>query len=166
MRFLYNISIWLYYFAINVASLFNDKAKLWLRGRKGIFENIKTSLSGSDKIIWFHCSSLGEFEQGRPLIEKIKSEYPQYKILLTFFSPSGYEVRKKYEKADYIFYLPLDTISNAQKFIELVNPQIAVFIKYEFWFNYIIELHKRNIPLYSVSAIFRKNQYFFRLHGQ
>ncbi|MFA6922805.1 MAG: glycosyltransferase N-terminal domain-containing protein [Bacteroidales bacterium] len=165
MRFIYNISIWLYFFAITVASLFNDKAKLWLKGRKGIFDKIKISLTGNDNIIWFHCSSLGEFEQGRPLLEKIKSEYPKYKILLTFFSPSGYEIRKNYEKTDYIFYLPLDTISNAKKFVELVNPQIAVFVKYEFWFNYISELHKRNIPIYSVSSIFRKNQYFFKIHG-
>ena len=167
MRFLYNISIYSYYFAIHIASIFNPKAKLWVRGRKNIFEILKSKIqnSESDNIIWFHCASLGEFEQGRPLIEKYKIRYPASKILLTFFSPSGYEIRKNYSGADHIFYLPIDTPSNAKKFIEIVKPSAVFFVKYEFWFNYLNELKNKNIPTYLVSGIFREDHYFFKSSG-
>jgi 3-deoxy-D-manno-octulosonic-acid transferase len=169
IRILYNISLYLYSIIIRIATLFNQKAKLWIRGREDIFLNVKSALNNSESqnspLIWFHCASLGEFEQGRPLIEKIKSQHPEYKILLTFFSPSGYEVRKDYSGADYIFYLPLDTTYNAKKFIRLVNPKAVFFVKYEFWFNYLNELKQQNIPLYLVSGIFREDQLFFKSYG-
>jgi 3-deoxy-D-manno-octulosonic-acid transferase len=165
VAFLYNIGIHLYHFAILVASLSNQKARLWRQGRKNIFERLQTTISGKDSLIWFHCASLGEFEQGRPLIEEIKKTHPEYKILLTFFSPSGYEVRKNYEGVDYIFYLPIDTPGNAKRFISLANPKIAVFVKYEFWFNFQCALKKNNIPLFVVSANFRSNQHFFKWYG-
>jgi len=166
MRFIYNSFIFLYSAAIHIASLFNSKAKLWVSGRNNIFHKLKSDLllSGSNPI-WFHCASLGEFEQGRPLIEKIKKVNKDQKIILTFFSPSGYEIRKKYPEADHIYYLPLDTPSNAKRFLEIVNPKAAIFIKYEFWFNYLNELKKRNIPTYLVSGIFRKDHYFFKFYG-
>jgi 3-deoxy-D-manno-octulosonic-acid transferase len=171
MRFTYTISIFLYSVAIHIASLFNSKAKLWVNGRKNIFQNISLALKNSDlrtpdsPLIWFHCASLGEFEQGRPLMEKIKSQQQEYKILLTFFSPSGYEIRKNYAGADYIFYLPIDSAKNAKKFIEIVNPKMVFFVKYEFWFNYLSVLKNKNIPLYLVSGIFRENQHFFKWYG-
>ena len=138
-----------------------------IAGRKNIFENIKSKILNpkSNNIVWFHCASLGEFEQGRPLMEKLKLQQRDVKILLTFFSPSGYEIRKNYAGADFIFYLPMDTPSNAKKFIEIVNPQKVFFVKYEFWFNYLTELKNKNIPTYLVSGIFRENHHFFKSTG-
>lgn len=149
-----------------MASLFSKKAKQWLKGRKKIFQKISSVKSDKNKKIWFHSSSLGEFEQARPLIEKIKAQYPDYKIIVTFFSPSGYEIRKNYKLADYVFYLPLDTPKNAKKFIEIVNPSIAFFVKYDFWYFYISELHKNKIPTYLVSGIFREKQIFFKPYAK
>lgn len=166
MTSLYKFSIYIYYFVIKAAAFCgNQKAKLWISGRSNIFENIGARLKSSEKRIWIHASSLGEFEQGRPIIEKIRELKPEYKIVLTFFSPSGYEIRKNYAGADYIFYLPLDTKQNASKFIALVQPEAAVFIKYEFWYYYLNALKEKNIPLYLVSANFRKDQHFFRWYG-
>jgi 3-deoxy-D-manno-octulosonic-acid transferase len=145
-----------------VVSWFNPKARFWIRGRKGLFKKLKQEISPNEKIAWFHCASLGEFEQGRPLIEAFKEKHKQYKILLTFFSPSGFEIRKNYEGADYIYYLPLDTPKNAKRFLNIVNPSVVFFIKYEFWYSFIKEIGKREIPLYMVSGIFRKNQRFFK----
>ena len=167
MQIIYNLSIYLYLLAIRIASLFNSKAKLWLSGRKN--QNLELRIKDSkSKIIWFHCASLGEFEQARPLIESIKFKVQSsklttdFKIVLTFFSPSGYEIRKNYQSADYIFYLPIDTPSNARKFIETIKPTTVFFVKYEFWFNYLQELKSKNIPTYLVSGIFRENHYFFK----
>ena len=162
MNFLYNISIWFYVVAVYFASLFNSKAKLWVNGRKNIFQKIEEVTKGEQNIVWFHCASLGEFEQGKPIIEGYKQKYPSHKILLTFFSPSGFEIRKNYEGVDWVFYLPADTKSNAKKFISIVKPIKVIFIKYEFWFNYMAELKKQNISFYSVSAIFRDGQAFFK----
>ena len=166
MRVLYNLTIKLYLASIKVAALYNNKAKKWLSGRKNIFKDLERTINKNDSIIWFHVASLGEFEQGKPVLEEIKKAFPSHKILLTFFSPSGYEVRKSYSGADYIFYLPIDTKKNAKKFIEIVNPKIAVFVKYEFWFNYINELYKNKIPLLMVSVIFRPSQHFFKFWGR
>jgi len=165
MRFLYNFFIWAYNFAIGIASLFNNKAALWVKGRRDIFQKIENSLNPNERIIWFHCASLGEFEQGRPLIEKIKKENKDYKFFLTFFSPSGYEIRKNYEFADYIFYLPSDSPGNAKRFVELVNPELVIFVKYEFWFNYFTQIKINNIPLYLISGVFRPEQHFFKSWG-
>jgi 3-deoxy-D-manno-octulosonic-acid transferase len=151
---------------IFTASFFNKKAKLWIEGRKNIFEKIKGIDFSNSTNIWFHVSSLGEFEQGRPLIEEIKQKYPTLKIILTFFSPSGYEIRKNYQLADYIFYLPIDTKKNAKKFIKLINPKFVFWIKYDFWYNYLNQLSKQNVPIYLLSAIFRKNQIFFKKYGK
>ncbi len=168
LNLLYNLSIHAYSFIISVLAPFNSKAKFWIEGRKNIFERLdSTSLinRGSALLAWFHCASLGEFEQGRPVIEAFCAKYPAYKILVTFFSPSGYEIRKNYAGADYIFYLPADTPSNARKFIEIVKPSIVFFVKYEFWRNYLTELEKQQIPVVSFSAIFRPNQLFFKPYG-
>ncbi len=166
MRSLYNLGVRLYGFAISIASLFNDKAGKWKTGRKDIFNKLSLAIGTSNRqLVWFHCASLGEFEQGRPVIESFRKEFPNYKILLTFFSPSGYEARKDYKEADYVFYLPLDTAGNAKRFIEMVKPNLAVFVKYEFWFNYLNELKNKNIPSYIVSAKFRDDQYFFKSRG-
>jgi 3-deoxy-D-manno-octulosonic-acid transferase len=150
---------------IRGASLFNDKARLWLSGRRGIFSKLANDLKGNPRVVWFHAASLGEFEQGRPVIETFRENHPGIRILLTFFSPSGYEVKKNYEGADYVYYLPIDCRRNARRFITLVNPVAALFIKYEFWFNYLDQLHKRNIPIYVFSSIFRPRQHFFRFYG-
>ena len=146
-------------------SLWNKKAKLWVNGRKSIFKQISEQVSHNEDIIWFHCASLGEFEQARPLIEYIKQKQPNYRILLTFFSPSGYEIQKNYKNADYVFYLPHDTASNAKKFLRIVQPKYIFFIKYEFWYNYINQAYRQNIPFYSVSCIFSKKQFYFRWYG-
>ncbi len=144
----------------------NAKAKQWIDGRKHIFRSLETAFkNNSDKVIWIHCSSLGEFEQGRPIIEAIKKKKPLQKILLTFFSPSGYEVRKDYAKADWIFYLPMDSYLHAKKFYDIVQPSLVVFVKYEFWFYYLNEAKRRNIPLLLVSGIFREDQPFFKWYG-
>lgn len=164
--FLYNFFLRLYWFSILVASPFNTKANLFIKGRKNIWQNLRASLQEETApIIWVHCASLGEFEQGRPLIESLKQGFPAYKILLTFFSPSGYEVRKDYALADYIFYLPTDSRSNAHKFIEIVKPKMAILVKYEFWFFYIRALKKNGIPVLSVSSIFRPSQIYFKRYG-
>ena len=162
MKTLYNISIHFYVIGIYISSLFNAKAKEWLRGRKIIFTSLEKAINNHNNIVWFHCASLGEFEQGKPIIKAYKLKYPTHKILLTFFSPSGFEIRKTTPLANWVFYLPADTKSNAKKFISIVKPIKAVFIKYEFWFNYMAELKKQNIPFYSVSTIFRKEQVFFK----
>lgn len=148
-----------------IASLFNPKAKKWVQGRKHIFKKIESAVAGNNRIIWIHCASLGEFEQGRPLIEKLKADYPGYKLLLTFFSPSGYEIRKNYDKADWIFYLPMDGPANAKRFLEIVNPSLVVFVKYEFWYYYLKKIKYRNIPLLLVSALFWKEMSFFKWYG-
>lgn len=165
MFFLYNLSICFYSGFIRVAALFNEKAKKWVNGRKNWQNRLAEVISNDKKYVWFHASSLGEFEQGRPVMEAFRGKFPQYKIILTFFSPSGYEVRKNYPGADIIFYLPLDTYCNAKKFIETVNPVMVFFIKYEFWFNYIHLLNKKNIPLYFFSVKFRSGQHFFSWYG-
>jgi 3-deoxy-D-manno-octulosonic-acid transferase len=165
MQVIYNLGIFVYRYLVFIASLFNEKiAKMW-KGQKQGLEILKERLEPNEKYIWIHAASLGEFEQGRPLIEKLKQTHPEYKILLTFFSPSGYEVRKNYPLADIICYLPMDTPRNAYRFIRKVNPAMAIFIKYEFWANYLYRLRKNNIPTYVVSAIFRKDQLFFRWYG-
>jgi len=162
MNTLYNISIWIFSIAVHIASLFNPKAKQWIKGSKGIFQKLAKATKEDQDIVWFHCASLGEFEQGKPIIEGYKQQHPTHKILLTFFSPSGYEIRKKYDGVDWVFYLPADTKKNAKQFISIVNPIKVIFIKYEFWFNYMAELNKKSIPFYSVSSIFRKEQSFFK----
>lgn len=163
---LYNIGMYAVQAGVALYSLFNEKVRTMRKGEKAAFDVLKKKVDPQAKYIWFHAASLGEFEQGRPLIEKIKQDYPQYKILLTFFSPSGYEVRKHYEGADIITYLPIDTVSNAQKFLRIVRPVMAFFIKYEFWYNYLHILRHRNIPCYSVSSIFRPDQIFFKWYGR
>ena len=165
MKLLYNLGILLYYGLVYVASFFNDKAAKFVLGRKDVFSYLKSRIVFNDKYIWMHVSSLGEFEQGRPIIESVKRSHPEYKIILTFFSPSGYEVRKNYDGADIICYLPMDTTWNARKFVKLVNPSVAIFIKYEFWGNYLTELKKKDVPTYIVSAIFRESQVFFKWYG-
>lgn len=150
---------------VAVASLFNEKVRKMWRGEREAFGVLGRSVDHNAKYAWFHASSLGEFEQGRPIMERLRREHPEYKILLTFFSPSGYEVRKNYEGADIICYLPLDTYYNARRFLNLVHPEVAFFIKYEFWWNYLHILKHRNVPVYSVSCIFRPNQVFFRWYG-
>ncbi len=165
MRLLYNIFIFLYTVAVNIAALFNAKAKLWVAGRKNIFEKINSSVKPGEELIWFHCASLGEFEQGRPVMERIKKQEPGVKILLTFFSPSGYEIRKDYEFADYVFYLPMDSAANAKKFVQSLNIKAAFFVKYEFWFNYLHELKNKKVPTYMISGIFRDDHYFFKWYG-
>ena len=162
MNVLYNLSISIYSILIKLASPFNQKASQIRKGRERVFKELSIKINHDRPVIWVHCASLGEFEQGRPLIEAIKKQYSSYQIFLTFFSPSGYEIRKNYELADYVYYLPADTKKNAQQLIDLINPDFVFFIKYEFWFYYIQELKKRNIPLYIVSAIFRENQLFFK----
>lgn len=166
MLFLYNSLLLVVRLAYSIAGAFNAKAKAFNAGRKNLFGRLKSQLIiNAAPVIWVHCASLGEFEQGRPVIEKLKQEFPRYKILLTFFSPSGYEVRKNYPHADYIFYLPWDTSRNATQFISLVKPALAIFIKYEFWYHFTTQLKKRNMPLISVSSIFREQQLFFRSYG-
>ena len=165
MKCLYNIAINTYRAGVALASLWNTKARLWCAGRKGLFEKMRQSIDPSQPIIWIHVASLGEFEQGRPIIEHIKAERPEYKILLTFFSPSGYEIRKNYAGADYIFYLPVDTPANAKEFLDIVKPQMAVFVKYEYWLNMLEQLRERKIRTFIVSAIFRKNSIFFKPYG-
>ena len=165
MKSLYNIAIWFYALVVRIVAFFNRKVRLMWRGEREAYAKIESGLAEGDKVVWVHAASLGEFEQGRPLIEKLKRENPEYKILLTFFSPSGYEVRKNYAGADVIAYLPLDTPRNARRFVELVKPEKVVFVKYEFWLNYLAELRFRGIETYIISAIFRPNQVFFRWYG-
>ncbi|MDH6358742.1 glycosyltransferase N-terminal domain-containing protein [Parabacteroides sp. PF5-9] len=163
---MYNLFIHLYTFIIELISPFHKKARMMRLGQWKTNGILRKKIDREAKYIWFHAASLGEFEQGRPMIEKIKAEYPQYKILLTFFSPSGYEVRKNYDAADVICYLPFDTPYRVKKFIHLANPHIAIFIKYEFWENYLRELNRLQIPIYSISSIFRRDQLFFQWYGR
>lgn len=163
---MYEIVISLYTLGVAVMSLFNDKVKKMWRGEREAFSVLRNSVDPGSRYVWFHAASLGEFEQGRPIMERLRREHPELKILLTFFSPSGYEVRKNYEGADIICYLPLDTYFNARRFLNLVHPEVAFFIKYEFWWNYLHILKRRNVPVYSVSSIFRPNQVFFSWYGR
>ena len=165
MKSLYNIAIWFYALAVRIVAFFNPKVRLMWQGERHAYAKIESGLREGDRVVWVHAASLGEFEQGRPLIEKLKRENPEYKILLTFFSPSGYEVRKNYAGADVIAYLPLDTPRNARRFVELVKPEKVVFVKYEFWLNYLAELRFSGIETYIISAIFRPGQVFFRWYG-
>ncbi len=165
MRLIYNIGIRIYLAILWLASPFNRKARLWISGRKGWYQKLKDKVDKDGRYIWVHCASLGEFEQGRPVIEAIKKEAAGYKIILTFFSPSGYEIRKNYGQADIICYMPADSRRNAERFIDLVDPEKVIFIKYEYWYNYITVLAERQMPLYIISAIFRKDQYFFKWYG-
>lgn len=162
----YDLGIRFYGLLLKSSAPFHSKANKWVKGRQDFFPQMRQKLAGNQQpIIWVHCASLGEFEQGRPVIEGLKEQYPAYKIALTFFSPSGFEVRKNYTGADYIFYLPLDTAANAKRFISFLQPRLAVFVKYEFWYHYLFELHQQQIPVISISAIFRTNQLFFKPYG-
>ncbi len=165
MIFFYRIGIALYLFVIWLLQLFNKKAKQWIDGRKKIKEKFKT-LAFQGDVVWFHVSSLGEFEQGRPIVERIKTDFPTIKVVLTFFSPSGYEIRKNYSYADAVFYLPIDTPSNARLVYDCINPKLVVFVKYDFWYFYIREANRRNIPIILVSSVFKPNQIFFKWYGQ
>jgi 3-deoxy-D-manno-octulosonic-acid transferase len=162
MTLLYKTGIFFYSIIIHLFSVFNEKAGFFVNGRKNWEENLTQKIDSKAKYIWVHCSSLGEFEQGRPVIEELKQQFPEYKIVLTFFSPSGYEIRKNYPLADVVAYLPMDTKRNANTFLNIVKPEKVFFVKYEFWYFYISELYKRKIPLYILSAIFRENQQFFK----
>jgi 3-deoxy-D-manno-octulosonic-acid transferase len=163
----YNLFLWLYRLGIGIAALSgNKKATQWIEGRKGLLQKIESDFKDNTATtVWMHCASLGEFEQGRTLLELIRKAHPEKKIVLTFFSPSGYEVRKNYPHADFIYYLPLDGTKNANRFLQAIKPEVAIFIKYEFWFHYLKALKKRNIPTILVSAIFRQNQPFFKWFG-
>ena len=163
---MYNLVIYLYLLGVAVYSLFNEKVRKMWRGERAAFRVLKEKVDPSAQYIWFHAASLGEFEQGRPLMEQLRRDHPEYKILLTFFSPSGYEVRKDYKGADIICYMPLDTITNARRFLRTIRPVMAFFIKYEFWYNYLHILKHRNVPVYSVSSIFRPDQVFFKWYGR
>jgi 3-deoxy-D-manno-octulosonic-acid transferase len=169
---LYHIFLWFYRIGIGLAAWWNPKARRWLQGRAGIFDKIRAAMQDEDPgnpggpVVWMHCSSLGEFEQGRPVLENISAQYPQSKIVLTFFSPSGYEVRKDYAGADHIFYLPLDSKRNARRFISLVNPSLVLWVKYDYWYYYLTELKKKNIPVLLLSGVFRPDQPFFKWYGR
>lgn len=163
---MYNIVIYLIQAGVAIASLFSDKVRKMWRGERASFSILRKNIDPNARYIWFHAASLGEFEQGRPLMEEIRRQHPEYKILLTFFSPSGYEVRKNYKGADIICYMPIDTIGNARKFLRIVRPVMAFFIKYEFWYNFLHILKHRGIPTYSISSIFRPEQVFFKWYGK
>ncbi len=165
MYFIYNILILAVGFVLKLVALFNKKINFFVEGRKETFPKLLESIQPEDSVIWMHCASLGEFEQGRPIIEKLKIQYPTCKLVLTFFSPSGYEVRKNYEVADVVCYLPLDSKKNAKKFLDVVHPKLAIFVKYEFWPTILSELKVRNIETLLVSGIFRKKQAFFKWYG-
>lgn len=165
MRFLYDLAIGFYSLVLRILAPFHEKARLWVGGRKNIFDEIEQTVEKGCKPIWFHFASLGEFEQGRSIMEAVRADYPEQKILITFFSPSGYEVRKNTNLADYVFYLPVDTAGNAKRFLAIVDPKFAVFTKYEYWYHYFKELNRRNITLLMVSAIFREEQIFFKWYG-
>ncbi|MHC1779579.1 MAG: 3-deoxy-D-manno-octulosonic acid transferase [Bacteroidales bacterium] len=169
LKIIYHIFITLYYYISGVAALFSRKASLFYSGRKGLLDAIELQMKSikrdNNPVAWFHCASVGEFEQARPVIEKFREMNPGFKVVLTFFSPSGYELRKNYPLADGVFYLPMDTKSNVSKFLDLVNPSVVIFVKYEFWRNYLLELKRRNINVYLISAIFRESQPFFKKWG-
>jgi 3-deoxy-D-manno-octulosonic-acid transferase len=165
MSILYDIGIFFYVLFIRIASLFHPKASLWLKGRKNWKQNLKGKFTASDRVAWFHCASLGEFEMARPIIEYTRKHHPEFKVLVTFFSPSGYEIRKNYEKADVVMYLPADTSRNAKLFYDLVPVELAVFAKYEFWHHYIDKAFQRNIKLFAISSVFRTDHRFFKWYG-
>lgn len=165
MHTIYNLSIQTATFILGIVAMFNKKMKLFVDGRQGVFKTLEKNISINDKTVWFHCASLGEFEQGVPIMEAIKKLKPDHKIIVSFFSPSGFEIKKNTPLADVVVYLPMDTPSNAKKFIESVNPTLVFFVKYEFWPNYLLELKKRNIPTLLVSGVFRKNQIFFKSYA-
>lgn len=165
MSVFYDIVLAFYHLFIRIAALFNTKAKLWVIGRKGVFEKLSDEFAQKDDVAWFHCASLGEFEQGRPVMEKFKVDNPNSKILLTFFSPSGYEIRKNYELADCVCYLPRDSRKNAEKLLEFVCPRVVFFVKYEFWAHYINAIYQKGIPLYLISGVFREDHVFFKWYG-
>lgn len=162
----YNFLIHLYYLAVRIAALWNPKAAEWIQGRKQVWEELDQQLHSSNRLIWVHCSSAGEFEQGKPVIENLKIRYPAHKVLVTFFSPSGYRVARNYKGADAICYLPNDTRANARRFLQKVNPELVVFVKYEFWYHHLSAAAFRHIPILLVSAVFRKEQVFFRWYGK
>ena len=162
MNIIYNLFVNLFGFAVSIASRFNPKAKLWLDGRKDWELKMKSVISAEDRVIWIHCSSLGEFEQGRPVMEKLKSDYPHHKLAVSFFSPSGYEVRKDFNGADYMFYLPLDSIKNAKKLIQTLHPELLILVKYEYWYNLLNELNHAEIPVVVISAVIKEKELFFR----
>lgn len=165
MNLIYNLFIKLYGLAVSIAANFNPKAKLWIDGRKQWNLKMKEAISESDKVIWVHCSSLGEFEQGRPVMEKIKTEFPTHKLAVSFFSPSGFEIRKNDPIADYIFYLPLDTKRNAKKLIKLLHPEVLILVKYEYWYNLLNRMKQKKIPVIVISAVIKENSLFFRSFG-
>ncbi len=162
---LYNIFLFFFKVGTYVAFLFNSKAKKWVLGRHHIFEKLETAIPPGEKIIWVHCASLGEFEQGKPIIERLKAQGARHKVLLTFFSPSGYEAQKDYKGADWVFYLPMDGPNHARRFLEIVHPSLVIFVKYELWYYYLKKIKYRNIPLLLVSALFRKDMPFFKWYG-
>lgn len=166
MKQFYNILTHVAGFHLNIIGLFNEKLKLGVKGRKASFGLLESKLAENDKTLWFHCASLGEYEQGLPVFEQVKTMYPEHKVVLTFFSPSGYEVRKNAPIADVVTYLPLDTNSNAKRFLDIVRPELVIFVKYEIWPNYLLEVKKRNIKAILISALFRKNQSFFKSTGK
>ncbi len=165
MHALYNVLIIFVGFFLKVVAIFSPKMKLFVTGRKDVFKTLETKISKTDKTIWFHCASLGEFEQGLPIMQAVKSDFPNHKIIVSFFSPSGFEIRKNTSIADCVVYLPLDTASNAKKFIELIHPSLVLFVKYEFWPNYLFQLKKNSIPTLLISAVFRDDQLFFKSYG-
>lgn len=165
MVFLYTLGIRLYIVLVYLVSPFNPKANKWLKGRKHLFTRLRESIQTDDRVAWFHCASLGEFEQGRPVIEEFRVKHPDFKILVTFFSPSGYEVRKDYSGADLIYYLPIDTWNNARKFVQIIHPEVVFFVKYEFWYFMLTRLKREGVKLYLISALFRPDQLFFKRYG-
>ena len=166
MLLIYSLIIRLYILGIRVASLWNPKAKQWVNGRKNLFEELEKKIERGNKLVWLHCASAGEFEQGKPIIEELKKQYPSHKVLVSFFSPSGFDAATKYQHVDIITYLPADTRKNAKRFVELVNPELVVFVKYEYWYHHLSAIAFRHIPLLMVSAIFRENQLFFKTYGR
>ncbi|MEE4176577.1 MAG: glycosyltransferase N-terminal domain-containing protein, partial [Bacteroides sp.] len=165
MRILYNFFLFIYRLGAGIMAWFSPKVKRWHQGRKGQFERMQAVKKGKGPLAWFHCASLGEFEQGRPVIEAFRKACPDFRILLTFFSPSGYEIRKNYEQADHVFYLPLDTPAQVKRFFDIWDPRLAVFVKYEFWFNYLDTLYRKQIPSFVISAHFLPEQHFFKPYG-
>ncbi len=165
MVFLYTLGIRLYIVLVYLVSPFNPKANKWLKGRKHLFTRLRESIQKDDRVAWFHCASLGEFEQGRPVIEEFRVKHPDFKILVTFFSPSGYEVRKDYSGANLIYYLPIDTWNNARRFVQIVHPEVVFFVKYEFWYFMLTRLKREGVKLYLISALFRPDQLFFKRYG-
>ncbi len=163
--FLYSLFIGIYPIAVQLLSYFKPKAKLWIEGRKQIFQHIEKALKPNEQRIWIHCASVGEFEQARPIIESLKQQQPNFKIVVSFFSPSGYELRKNYPLADYVFYLPMDGRSNAQNWVNLIAPEFVIFVKYEFWYHYLTTLKRKGIPTYLIAAVFRPSQAFFKSYG-